>query len=139
MVIKILAPNFCTPEDPSQPLTPAQVAELSRFKREFEKLSAVDHPNVVGYLELGLLNGARPFMILEAISGSDVQRILDKKKWLTETESVGIVRGVLKALSAVHRHGIVHRFCSARATARDHLYVIYVTCSCTRIHVYVCT
>lgn len=43
-------------------------------------LSQVEHPNVVRYIEYGLIDGYRPYMILEAISGSDVQRILDKKK-----------------------------------------------------------
>lgn len=30
-------------------------------------------------------------------------------QWLTEMETVGIVRGVLKALSAVHAQGVIHR------------------------------
>ena len=109
VVIKILAPAYARPEDSSQPPNEVQIAEVSRFRREYQRLSCIDHPNVVRYVSFGLLDGWRPYMILEAISGSDVQRILDKKRWLTETETVGIVRGVLKALSALHLQGIIHR------------------------------
>ena len=109
VVIKILAPAYARPEDSSQPPNEVQIAEVSRFRREYQRLSRIDHPNVVRYVSFGLLDGWRPYMILEAISGSDVQRILDKKRWLTETETVGIVRGVLKALSALHLQGIIHR------------------------------
>ena len=104
---------------------------------QFEKMSAVDHPNVLKYMQYGLVGGWRPYMLLEALSGSEVQRVLDKKKWLTEQvslrpalvylsstsfpslfirelpwlvcltcvcvcqEAVGIICGVLKALSGL--------------------------------------
>jgi hypothetical protein len=87
MVLKVFAPSFCRskihPEErpafvaqqlapagvSANNLTPTQFAELSRFKREFDKLHAVDHSNVLKYIEYGYIDGWRPYMILEAIQG----------------------------------------------------------------------
>jgi serine/threonine protein kinase len=83
IVLKVLAPSFCRSEErpafvaqqlapegvPANNLTPTQLAELSRFKREFDKLHAVDHPNVLKYIEYGYIDGWRPYMVLEAIQG----------------------------------------------------------------------
>src|SRR5207237_4645901 len=49
---------------------------LRRFMREIEVAAALDHPNIVRFLESGTHNGA-VFLVTEYVEGSDAARLAD--------------------------------------------------------------
>ena len=54
-------------------------------------------------------------------------------------ESVGIIRGVLKALSAIHKHGIIHRDIKPANVMCVCVCVCHKLCVCVCVCVCVCT
>ncbi len=85
---------------------------LHRFRREFRALSRVNHPNVIRVEAYGDLFG-HPYIAMEYVDGPDLHSLIrqfrnweDGDRW-TRTEEILI--DLCRALSAVHRRGLVHR------------------------------
>lgn len=85
---------------------------LARFRREFRALSRINHPNVIRVEAYGDLYG-HPYIAMEFIDGPDLHTLIrsfrgwdDKKRWRRIEE---ILIDLCRALSAIHRRGLVHR------------------------------
>jgi len=79
-----------------------------RFRQEIEVLSRLNHPAVVGVLDVGHTPDGRSFLVMEYVAGVTLRTRLQQGP-LPFAEAASIVGMVCDALEAAHRNGIVHR------------------------------
>jgi len=89
-------------------LTDSNPHYQSRFQREAQVMSSFSHPNIAMVFDSGSTEEGRPFIVMELVNGSTLNKILDEPG-LTLTEAVDITIAIGEALSEAHRHGIIHR------------------------------
>ena len=97
VAVKVLPENF---------IGHAEARE--RFLREAQAAARLEHPNVVQVLDAGQANGS-PFIVMQYVDGTDLEKILKKKGKLSVDDALSIAKKVALALAAAHRLGIVHR------------------------------
>jgi hypothetical protein len=82
---------------------------LRRFMREIQVAAALDHPNIVRFLQSGTNNGA-VYLVTEFVEGSDAARLADAQGGrLPLREAIDIVSQSLDALAYAHSKGYIHR------------------------------
>ncbi|HXT62295.1 MAG TPA: FHA domain-containing serine/threonine-protein kinase [Pyrinomonadaceae bacterium] len=82
---------------------------VRRFMREIEVAAALDHPNIVHYLESGTHNGA-VYLVTEFVEGSDAARLADSHGGrLPYQEAISVITQSLDALAYAHDKGYIHR------------------------------
>ncbi len=90
------------------PVMSATQAQLDRFLREAHILRKLDHPNVVGFRDMGEIDGSL-FFAMDYVAGSDAARILEREGPLPIPRAVGLLGQLLEALEYAHDQGFVHR------------------------------
>src|SRR5437588_6553239 len=82
---------------------------LRRFMREIDVAAALDHPNIVKFIESGTHNGA-VYLVSEYVEGSDAARLADAQGGrLPYQEAINIISQSLDALAYAHARGYIHR------------------------------
>jgi eukaryotic-like serine/threonine-protein kinase len=82
---------------------------LRRFMREIQVAAALEHPNIVRFIESGTNNGA-VYLVTEYVEGSDAARLADAHGGrLPFREAIDIVSQALDALAYAHSKGYIHR------------------------------
>jgi hypothetical protein len=79
-----------------------------RFEREAKAVARLQHKNVVTIHELGEVDGA-PFIVMEFLSGKDLDAILRSSRTLSLVEKIDIAIQLCEGLGYAHEQGIVHR------------------------------
>ena len=82
---------------------------LARFRREARALVAVQSENVVRVFDYGTLPDESPYLVMEYLTGRDLQEELRVRGTLPIDETAEIVLQACEGLLAVHARGIVHR------------------------------
>jgi serine/threonine-protein kinase len=87
----------------------ASDAEMrARFVREARVAAKLEHPNVVGVLDVGV-EGDIAYLVMERLVGQDAAAYLHTKGRLTVEAALAIVLPVAAALAFAHDRGVVHR------------------------------
>jgi len=79
-----------------------------RFEHEIQLLSAIQHPNIVGYVTHGANAAGAPYLVMPWLDGHDLQERL-RGGPLSVEETVRLARRVAGALAYLHGKGLVHR------------------------------
>lgn len=82
---------------------------VERFLREADSTSVLNHPNIVGVLDVNLVPDGRPYIVAELLQGDQFGDYLARKGKLSVIEAVTVCRQICQALKVAHAHGIVHR------------------------------
>jgi serine/threonine-protein kinase len=82
---------------------------LARFMREIKVAEALDHPNIVRFLESGTNNGS-VYLVSEYVAGSDAARLADAQGGrLPYAQAIDIAGQALDGLAYAHEKGYIHR------------------------------
>jgi eukaryotic-like serine/threonine-protein kinase len=95
VALKFLHPRFAQDEQ-----------FVERFRREASAAAGLQHPNVVGVFDRGIVDGAH-YIAMEYVEGASLKDLIERG--LSVPEAVEIVRQVLAGVKYAHEHGIVHR------------------------------
>ncbi|MGO8995019.1 MAG: protein kinase domain-containing protein [Polyangiaceae bacterium] len=82
---------------------------IGRFKREARALVAVQSENVVRVLDYGTLQDESPYLVMEYLTGRDLQQELKARGTIPLAEVAEIIVQACEGLAAAHARGIVHR------------------------------
>jgi serine/threonine-protein kinase len=80
-----------------------------RFLLEARTAAAVRHPHVVDVLDMGVHDDGSPFLVMELLEGTSLDRTLTVQKRLSPEQALTTLLPVLGALASLHDAGIVHR------------------------------
>lgn len=78
-----------------------------KFEQEIEALIRLDHPGIVGVLDVGTMPDGKEFFVMQFVEGSSLRKLV--KGQMDFAQVARIVRQVGQALSSAHDKGIVHR------------------------------
>lgn len=78
-----------------------------RLLEEARAAIAIRHPGIVSVTDLGLM-GDRPYMVMELLDGLPLSTHI-KQRLMPIDEAVTVLEGIMDALSAAHRAGVIHR------------------------------
>jgi serine/threonine-protein kinase len=81
---------------------------IALFHQEGEIGSSLIHPNIVRVLSYGETSGTY-FIVMELVSGISLRRRMRRAIPLSISESVRLIRAVLRGLEHIHDAGYVHR------------------------------
>jgi len=105
------AHHLTSKRDAAVKILSAQLVEradlVARFERESAVLRAFRHPNVVSILDSGQ-SGIVHYYCMEFVKGKTLRKRF-RHEQLSISQSINIVKDILRGLSAAHAKGIIHR------------------------------
>ena len=87
----------------------AQGDSVARFLNEARAASRIESDHIARVLDVGLVEGALPYMVLEFLDGDDLAMVLRKRGPLPIAEVADFMLQAIDALAYAHSLGIVHR------------------------------
>jgi DNA-binding response OmpR family regulator/tRNA A-37 threonylcarbamoyl transferase component Bud32 len=97
VALKVLPTNFRSDE-----------SAVARFQREARTAARIDHPNVVAVLDVGHWSDSY-FIAMQLVRGTTADQLIAKNGRFSWQEATRIAIETLRALSATHALGVVHR------------------------------
>ncbi len=83
--------------------------EEVRLLREGRIGARIAHPSVCAVLDLGVMDDAAPYLVMELLEGESAKARLARMGRIHANEALRIARSMAEALASVHRLGFVHR------------------------------
>ena len=80
-----------------------------RFQREAIASGRLDHPNIVGVSDFGVLDSGAFYLVMEVLEGESLGDRLARDGRIHWVEALDIMRGMLSGLRHAHERGVVHR------------------------------
>ncbi|MBN1809835.1 MAG: SUMF1/EgtB/PvdO family nonheme iron enzyme [Planctomycetes bacterium] len=81
---------------------------VDRFDREARIAARINHPNIVGAIDVGAAAGKRYF-VMEFVEGRTVGAILDDEGKMSVSRSMEVIVQITRALEAAWKNNLVHR------------------------------
>ncbi len=94
--VKVLHPHLFEPK------------VVMRFEREAELAGRLRHPNVIGVVDVGEVDGMR-YMVMDFAEGRDLGQVMNDSMPFAPPRIVNLVRQMLDGLQHAHEHGLIHR------------------------------
>jgi hypothetical protein len=80
---------------------------LARFAREAKLTSEVEHPHIVGVVDVDMTADGVLFLVMEYVDGESLEQRLDADPPISW--AIAVLRQIAEGLEQVHARGIVHR------------------------------
>jgi serine/threonine-protein kinase len=90
------------------PAVAALPGARTRFLREGEAASRINHPNVVDVTDVAA-EGNIVYLVMEFLEGEDLASLLQREGALPISEAVDLLLPVCAAISVAHEAGVIHR------------------------------
>ncbi len=84
-------------------------AAIERFWQEARLMGDLGHPNIVRIFDVSPATSPIPYMAMEVLPGASLREHLKKSARVEPEEALRLMDGVLSALIAAHKRGIIHR------------------------------
>ncbi len=81
---------------------------VERFDAEGKAAAKLNHPNIVGALDVGK-SGDTPYFVMEYVEGDTVYSRIEKNKRYDEDQALNTVIQIAHALDHAHNMGLIHR------------------------------
>ncbi len=81
---------------------------LERFRNERQVLASLDHPNIARLLDGGTTDEGFPYLVMELIEGTPIDRYCDQRK-LPIPERLRLFLQVCSAVQYAHQRLVIHR------------------------------
>lgn len=98
VAIKMIRPEYATM---------SQLIE--RFKQETKAVSSLRHPNIVTVFDYGFLPDQTPFLIMDYLEGTVLNKLIKKEKTMNWERVIVLFSQACDALAHSHERGVVHR------------------------------
>lgn len=98
LAVKILKPSAMGDESTKQ-----------RLLRSVKSNRGLRHPNLVKFYKAGQIEDGRPFLLLERLRGSTLEKYLARNPKPNTEDILSIVRPLCSVLAYLHKQGVVHR------------------------------
>ncbi len=82
---------------------------IKRFENEARAINRIRNPNIVDVTDFGVLEGGRPYFVMEWLEGKDLRDELRDDGPLDAERVAAVADDIASALGAAHAAGIVHR------------------------------
>lgn len=83
---------------------------IKRFNREIKVMQSLpESPMLVKYIERGVTDDERPFLVMEYVGGPTLAQNIRTRPFLPPDEAAVVLYQIALALEALHRFGVVHR------------------------------
>lgn len=91
-----------------QPVWAGNPEAQTRMREEAQAAGLLRHPNIVSLLDYDP-NDGNPVIVMDYIAGESLEQLLTKRRVLSESETVALLRPVAEALDYAHGKGVIHR------------------------------
>ena len=91
------------------PLLTEREDAVERFLHEARAVVRIESDHVARVLDVGRLDGATPYLVMEFLEGEDLAATLRRRKPFGIQESVDYLQQACEALAEAHAVGVVHR------------------------------
>ena len=88
---------------------PSMDTAMKRFEQECKITAKIDHPNVVSVFDVGMLEGRRPYLVMEFIQGESLRDYLEREGSMSIKDAATVIIQTCSGLAEAHGLGIVHR------------------------------
>jgi serine/threonine-protein kinase len=98
VAVKVLAPEVL-----------ANREAVARFLNEARAAARISTPHVVQVLDVGMLDGGLPFMVMERLEGTDLAEVLKRESPLGIPRAVDLLLEGIEGVAHAHLEGVLHR------------------------------